>query len=82
MAGTSFRDMITRQVVWQQFGTVLIKNLITSIFFSQECEAAGANKMIEHLRSIIANSKSGDTFGKQSTPKDELSAASDSFKSR
>lgn len=36
-------------------------------FFSrydyEECEAAGANKMIEHLRSIIANSKSGDTFG-------------------
>lgn len=36
-------------------------------FFSrydyEECESAGANNMIEHLRSIIASSKSGDTFG-------------------
>eukprot|EP00250_Pteridium_aquilinum_P007980 c17579_g1_i1 orf=112-2004(+) len=36
-------------------------------FFSrydyEECESAGANKMMEHLRSIIAGSKSGDTFG-------------------
>ncbi|KAI5055949.1 hypothetical protein GOP47_0029470, partial [Adiantum capillus-veneris] len=36
-------------------------------FFSrydyEECESEGANNMMEHLRSVIANSKSGATFG-------------------
>lgn len=32
----------------------------------QECESAGANKMVEHLRDIIAKSKKGDKYGKGS----------------
>ncbi|BBN08703.1 phosphoglucomutase [Marchantia polymorpha subsp. ruderalis] len=36
-------------------------------FFSrydyEECESAGANKMVEHLRDIIAKSKKGDKYG-------------------
>lgn len=37
-------------------------------FFSrydyEECESAGANKMVEHLRSVISKSNAGDTYGK------------------
>ncbi|XP_024525074.1 phosphoglucomutase, chloroplastic isoform X2 [Selaginella moellendorffii] len=39
-------------------------------FFSrydyEECDAASANKMIDHLRSLIAKSKKGDKYGKYS----------------
>lgn len=31
--------------------------------FVQECESDSANKMMEHLRDVIANSKTGDIYG-------------------